>query len=132
MGQTFFPPFEGSGLDRTLNLMVNANPITFGIRAFFLTQPRFAEVLGPTADAIIRAQRLPANLFGLPQTADGPLQVGDRVKASNRSWPGSELFGGYILALFGDWALFQWDFIPIGPLTYDPLSWVEPQMLQEG
>lgn len=125
----FFPPFTGSESNRILNLVVNSNPMTFGIRGFFLTQPELARILGPTADLIIRAQQLPSNLFDPYRTPRQPLQEGDRVRSPQRTWLASRLFGGYILSLNDGWATVQWDFLPFGPLTYDPLSWLEPQRL---
>lgn len=127
--EQFFPSFGGSTQDRALNLLINANPITFGIRAFFLTLPEAARAIGPAADALIAAQRLPGNLFDPARTPVSPLQAGDRVSSPFRTWPGSVDFGGYILLINGEWAVVQWDFIPIGPLTYDPLSWLEPQVI---
>lgn len=128
-GEQFFPPFTGPESTRILNLLVNANPITFGIRGFFLTQPQVAQSLGPTADAIIRSQGLPQNLYDRSRRPQRPLREGDRVKSPQRTWLASSLFGGYILAINDGWATVQWDFLPIGPLTYDPLSWLEPQLL---
>lgn len=127
--EQFYPPFVGTEVDRSLNLLVNSNPLTFLIRGFFLTQPRLAEALGPLADAVLRSQHLPGNLVDQARRPTRPLQQGDRVRSSNRQWPRSQLFGGYILAITDGWALVQWDFIPVGPLTYDPLSWLEPQVL---
>lgn len=130
-GESFFPPFEGAVRDRVLNLLVNANPYTFAIRAFFLTQPGVAEGFSDFADRRIRGQVLrPGNLLDVDRTPSKPLQVGDRVKSPNRVWPGSEEFGGYLLAFNPDrsWALVQWDFQPLGPLTYDPVDWLEPQV----
>lgn len=128
-GEQFYPPFTGSEADRSLNLLVNSNPVTFLIRGFFLTQPRLAEAVGPMADSLLRSQNLPGNLFNRTRQPTRPLQQGDRVRSPNRQWPRSRLFGGYILGITGEWALVQWDFIPTGPLTYDPLSWLEPQRL---
>lgn len=127
--EQFYPPFAGTEVDRSLNLLVNSNPLTFMIRGLFLTQPRLAEALGPLADGILRSQNLPGNLFNRARRPVQPLQQGDRVRSANRQWPGSRLFGGYILAIMDGWALVQWDFIPTGPLTYDPMSWLEPQVL---
>ena len=39
--EQFFPPFTGPEWDRILNLLVNSNPVTFGIRGFFLDDPLF-------------------------------------------------------------------------------------------
>ncbi len=128
-GEQFFPPFTGTESARLLNLLVNSNPVTFGIRGFFLTQPEIARMLGPLADQIVRSQGLPRNLFRSDRTPQLPLQVGDRVRSPQRQWPASRLFGGYILSLSDGWAVVQWDFFPIGPLTYDPLSWLEPQAI---
>ncbi len=128
MQEQFFPPFSGRQQDRVLNLLVNANPFTFGIRGLFLTQPGLAEALGPGADALLGIQTLPGNLFNPSRVPSTPLRVGDRVASPFRQWPGSANFGGYILLLNGEWAVVQWDFIPIGPLTYDPLTWLEPQV----
>lgn len=128
LDEQFFPPFGGRQQDRVLNLLINANPITFGIRALFLTQPELARQLGPAADALLSAQRLPGNLFNPARVPSTPFEVGDRVQSPRRQWPASKSFGGYILLLNGDWAIVQWDFIPIGPLTYDPLTWLEPQV----
>ncbi|MFQ6027351.1 MAG: hypothetical protein ACE5Q6_07650 [Dehalococcoidia bacterium] len=125
--EQFFPPFGGGPSERALNLLVNGNPVTFSIRAFFLTQPELARMLGPTADALIRSQGLPGNLYRSDRTPRYPLQPGDRVRSPRRVWPQSRLFGGYILSISDGWAVVQWDFFPIGPLTYDPLSWLEPQ-----
>lgn len=127
--EQFFPPFMGGEVTRARNLITNSNPITFGIRATFLVFPGIAEALGPLADQILRVQNLPGNLFDRQRQPSTPLRQGDRVRSPNRQWPASELFGGYILAIQGDWAWVQWDFIPIGPLTYDPLTWLEPQRL---
>ena len=33
--EQFFPPFTGPEWDRILNLLVNSNPVTFGIRGEF-------------------------------------------------------------------------------------------------
>jgi len=126
MTETLFPPFMGSMQNRALNLLVNGNPITFGIRAFFLTQPEVAAVWGRAADAGIESQALPGNLFNPNRIPEEPLIVGDRVSSTHRQWPGSVNFGGYILGLDGEWAYVQWDFIPVGPITYDPLVWLEP------
>jgi len=126
--EPFFPPFSGAMTDRVLNLLINANPITFLIRALFLTQPNLAGAFGSAADAIIQSQRLPSNLFDPGRIPDKPLITGDRVFSPFRQWPDSERFGGYILLINGNYAIVQWDFIPIGPLTYDPLTWLEPEM----
>ena len=128
-GEQFFPLFSGRQQDRVLNLLVNANPVTFGIRAFFLAFPDLARKIGPAADALLAAQRLPNNLFDSARTPVRPFQVGDRVSSPFRQWPGSADFGGYILVINDEWAVVQWDFIPVGPLTYDPLMWLEPQIL---
>lgn len=128
-GEQFFPPFEGKASDRALNLLVNSNPVTFAIRAFFLTQPEIFRMLGPLADQLIKSQELPKNLYDPRRTPARPLQPGDRVRSPQRTWPASRSFGGYILSISDDWAVIQWDFIPIGPLTYDPLRWLEPQIL---
>ena len=127
--EQFFPTFTGRESDRALNLLVNSNPITFAIRGFFLVQPELARMLGPAADQIIRFQGLPGNIFIPGRTPARPFQAGDRVRSPNRVWPDSRLFGGYILLVNGDWAVVQWDFIPLGPLTYDPLTWLEPHSL---
>ena len=37
--EQFFPPFSGEPSDRALNLLVNVNPVTFGIRAFRIVDP---------------------------------------------------------------------------------------------
>ena len=128
-GEQFFPSFSGEASDRTLNLLVNSNPVTFGIRGFFLTQPEIARMLGPLADQLIKSQDLPKNLYNPGRTSARPFQPGDRVQSPQRAWPASRLFGGYILSISGDWAVVQWDFVPFGPLTYDPLRWLEPQVL---
>lgn len=127
--EQFFPTFSGQPADRLLNLLVNSNPVTFAIRALFLTQPEIFQMLGPGADALILSQGLPRNLYRSDRTAQRPLQPGDRVRSPRRVWPQSRLFGGYILSISDSWALVQWDFIPFGPLTYDPLNWLEPQTL---
>ena len=127
--EQFFPPFGGKQQDRVLNLLVNANPVTFGIRAFFLIFPELARQIGPAADALLAAQNLPSNLFDPARVPSRPLEAGDRVSSPFRQWPGSADFGGYILLINDGWAVVQWDFIPVGPLTYDPLGWLEPQIL---
>ena len=129
-GEQFFPPFSGEASQRTLNLLFNANPLTFGIRGFFLTQPEIARMLGPMADQLIQSQGLPGNLYNPARTPARPFQVGDRVRSPQRTWPASSLFGGYIMSINDAWAVVQWDFVPIGPLTYDPLTWLEPQVLR--
>ena len=126
--ESFFPPFSSSIMDKMLNLLINASPPTFIIRSLFLTQPSVAENLGPIADTIIQIQNLPHNLFESDRIPSKTLRTGDRVFSPFRQWPGSNSFGGYILFINGDWAVVQWDFIPIGPLTYDPLQWLEPQI----
>ena len=129
-GPQLFPPFSGDASDRTLNFLVNSNPFTFLVRGFFFTQPEIARMLGPMADQIIQSQGLPNNLYTPGRTSARPFQPGDRVRSPQRTWADSRLFGGYIMSINDGWAVVQWDFVPIGPLTYDPLTWLEPQVLR--
>lgn len=124
---TFFPVFQTNRLENLVNLAVNGNPLTFSFRALALTFPEMVVPLGVLNDQILRAAA-PNNLLNPQRVVASPLQLGDRVRSSNRQVAGSTLFGGYILAFppGTPGAVVVWDG---GFITYDPLSDLEPQNL---
>ncbi len=126
---TFYPEFGDNRAENLINFAVNTNPVTFGIRAALILFPGLAAPLGQLNDRILRAVRPPNNLFDLQRSPRVPLRVGDRVTSPNRQAPGGELFGGYILLLYRQdtGAIVLWDG---GPITYDPLSDLEPQLIR--
>ena len=129
MTATFFPPFGESTVANMVNFVVNANPVAFAARGFFLTQPdAVIAPLGILNDMILQTVQPPDNLFDPTRQVQRPLQVGDRVRSPNRQIAASPLFGAYILAFVPvtNGSINLWDGAFI---TYDPLDELEPQPL---
>lgn len=127
---TFFPPFAENRLANLVNVIVNANPLTFAARAFFLTAPESAIApLGILNEMVLRGVQPPDNLFDPERVVSWPLRVGDRVRSPNRQIAASPLFGAYILTFVHatEGSINLWDGAFI---TYDPLSELEPQSLR--
>lgn len=127
---TFFPEFGPNRVENMVNLAVNANPVAFAARAFFLTAPESVVVpLGILGDMALASVRPPDNLFDPARVVSLPLQVGDRVSSKSRQVPGSALFGAYILYFVPgtSGSINLWDG---GFITYDPLEELEPQRLR--
>lgn len=126
---TFYPEFGDSKVENAVNFLVNTNPITFSIRAALILFPELSKPLGQLNDRILKTVRPPNNLFDPRRSPRVPLQAGDRVTSPNRQAPGGDLFGGYILLLYplNTGAIVLWDG---GPITYDPLNDLEPQLIR--
>lgn len=128
MTTTFFPPFGESRVENLVNLVVNANPVAFAARAFFLTAPETVVMpLGILGDIALTRIRPPDNLFDPDRVVSLPLRLGDRVTSPNRQVPGSSLFGAYIVAMVAGGSINVWDG---GFITYDPIEELRPQSLR--
>lgn len=127
---TFFPAFGDNSAENLINFVVNTNPLTFSVRAGLLLFPELAIPLSQLNDQFLTAVQPPDNFLDLNRKSRVPLRTGDRVKSPNRIAPGGQLFGGYILVLYplNIGAIVIWDG---GPITYDPLSDLEPQSLRQ-